>query len=211
MSRYVVIDLEMCRVPKAARCEEFPCANELIQIGAVLLNGRYEVEGTFMRYVKPSFGQVDQYIERLTGITPRMLEDAPSAAQALAAFADWMPQDALLVTWSDNDTRQIGLEMTHKQIRSDALRARMEDYIDCQQLFSERMQTTRLYRLFEALAITDTVCTAREHDALEDARNTAALFGRLQKEWRPVSKYLLTQEEMSARVIDPFRAARCAG
>lgn len=207
MSQYVVIDLEMCRVPKAMRRTAFPCANELIQIGAVLLNGEYEVEDTFVRYVKPQFGRVDEYIKKLTGITPRMLAEAPDAAQALADFSRWMPQDALLVTWSENDTAQIGLEMMHKRIENEALRARLEDYIDCQQLFCERMHTRRLYRLFEALALTDTMCTDREHDALEDARNTAALFAGLQREERlPLNRYYLTQEEMAAQVFDPFKA-----
>jgi ERI1 exoribonuclease 2 len=95
----------------------------------------------------------------------------------------------------------------HKRIENEALRARLEDYIDCQQLFCERMHTRRLYRLFEALALTDTMCTDREHDALEDARNTAALFAGLQREERlPLNRYYLTQEEMAAQVFDPFKA-----
>ena len=207
MNQYVVIDLEMCRVPKGAGRDEFSCANEIIQIGAVLLNGEYEAEDTFMSYVKPRYGWVDDYIKKLTGITPRLLTEAPDTARALAALAAWMPQEALLVTWSENDTAQIGSEMENKHIENELLRTRLADYIDCQQLFSERMQTTKRYRLSEALALTDTPCTAREHDALEDARNTVALFARLQREeLLPLNRYYLTQEEMAAQVFDPFKA-----
>ena len=36
--KYVVIDLEMCKVPKSLRTPEFPWCQETIQIGAVLLD-----------------------------------------------------------------------------------------------------------------------------------------------------------------------------
>ena len=38
MNQYVVVDLEMCKVPYSNRKKEFHGANETIQIGAVLLN-----------------------------------------------------------------------------------------------------------------------------------------------------------------------------
>ena len=34
----LVIDLEMCRVPRDFRCKNYRYANEIIQIGAVLLD-----------------------------------------------------------------------------------------------------------------------------------------------------------------------------
>ena len=43
MGTYVVIDLEMCRVPKKCRTEEYHWTNETIQIGAVVLNENMEI------------------------------------------------------------------------------------------------------------------------------------------------------------------------
>ena len=40
MGKYVVYDLEMCKVPKGEKREEFGCRQELIQIGAVMLDGK---------------------------------------------------------------------------------------------------------------------------------------------------------------------------
>jgi hypothetical protein len=40
MGKYVVYDLEMCKVPKGEKREEFGCRRELIQIGAVKLDGK---------------------------------------------------------------------------------------------------------------------------------------------------------------------------
>lgn len=52
MNQYVVVDLEMCKVPYLNRKKEFHGANETIQIGAVLLNENYEVVDEFNTYVR---------------------------------------------------------------------------------------------------------------------------------------------------------------
>ena len=83
MSKYVVYDLEMCKVPKGTKREEFGSRQELIQIGAVMLNEEYKTVDTFMTYVAPRFGFVDSFIEKLTGITPANTQDAPSTEDAL--------------------------------------------------------------------------------------------------------------------------------
>ena len=40
---YLVIDLEMCKVPKHYRNNKYKCANEIIQVVAVLLDEEYEI------------------------------------------------------------------------------------------------------------------------------------------------------------------------
>ena len=111
MSSYVVLDLEMCRVPKGAGRQEFGSANELIQIGAVALDEDYNVTDTFETYVAPRYGSVDSYIQKLTGITRKHTADAPSTEDALEAFVKWLPDDAYLVAWSDNDRAQLEREI----------------------------------------------------------------------------------------------------
>ena len=41
MCKYVIVDLEMCNVPSGERREWLNCNNEIIQIGAVLLDKEY--------------------------------------------------------------------------------------------------------------------------------------------------------------------------
>ena len=59
MSKYVVIDLEMCKVPKGFRRNTFGYSKELIQIGAVLLDETFDITDTFVTLVKPEYGLVD--------------------------------------------------------------------------------------------------------------------------------------------------------
>ncbi len=59
---YLVIDLEMCRVPRDFRSKNYKYANETIQIGAVLLDDEFKRIGTLSQYVYPEHGVIDPYI-----------------------------------------------------------------------------------------------------------------------------------------------------
>ena len=43
MSKYVIVDLEMCKVPKAVRSSKYHWSSETIQIGAVLVDDNLEI------------------------------------------------------------------------------------------------------------------------------------------------------------------------
>ena len=75
MCKYVVIDLEMCQVPKSRRTPEYPWATETIQVGAVLVDN-LKIVDEFSTYVCPQFGQIDHFIQHLTGITKNDVEGA---------------------------------------------------------------------------------------------------------------------------------------
>lgn len=198
MSHYVVLDLEMCKVPKAARREVFHTCQEIIQIGAVELDDSFRVARSFMTYVKPEYGAIDSVIHRLTGISSQDTDSAPRAEEAFASFAQWLPEDARLVTWSESDVNQIDDELYFKGIDVPQLYDCMEDYIDCQELFSERMNRDRRYSLKEALLIAGVDYDTNIHDALTDARNTARLFSKVQTEEQLIlSPYYMTNEDFA--------------
>ena len=141
----------------------------------------YEITDRFETYVTPQFGALDPVITKLTGITREKLKGAPSTEEALMHFSDWIPDDALLVEWSDSDRNQLYNELYGKDIYDDKLEDLLEEIIDCQALFGEKMNTNRQYMLSEALiiaAIDDYSDGA--HDALVDAINTAMLFKKIQ-------------------------------
>ena len=210
MSNYVVLDLEMCRVPKGARREAFRSANELIQIGAVVLDEDYGIKDTFMTYVAPQYGAIDSFIRRLTGITRDHTKGAPTTKDALQAFANWLPEDACLVAWSDNDRAQIEREIRGKDINIPKLNTYMdtECWVDCQQAFAERIDSQKCFRLSEALLLANIEYDDGAHDALVDARNTARLFAKVQdpKEFT-LSPYLIRSDRMDSYTFDPFRNA----
>jgi len=182
MSRYVIVDLEMCMIPACNRTPNRILKNELIQIGAVLLDEDLEVAETYMSYVSPEFGAIDPFIQRLTGITRSDTANAPNAADALSDFVEWLPDDAVLVSWSKSDEQQIRNEIKCKSIHVPGLDKYLDTWIDCQETFGEKMDTARTYKLSEALIISGIDYIDGEHDALVDARNTAMLFAKMERE-----------------------------
>lgn len=200
MNKYIVLDLEMCDVPKGEKRITFNSPKELIQIGAVEMDEQFHVTRTFVTYVKPEFGEVTPKIQRLTRISPEHVKDAPTTKEALELFSNWLPETPIFVTWSENDANQIDDEIYFKDIDVPKLYNCLDDYIDCQELFSQKMNADKHYRLSEALAIANIDYDPAIHDALVDAKNTALLFSKIQKEETLVlSPYFMTQEQALSR------------
>ena len=116
MSKYVIVDLEMCNVSKGIKRDSYNWRNELIQIGAVIVDESLNITDEFMTLVSPEFGVVDNFIEKLTGISRKDVQGAPKFKEALEMFVSWLPNDAILVSWSENDENQIRKETEAKGI-----------------------------------------------------------------------------------------------
>ena len=201
MSNYVVVDLEMCKV----NSKETDLRQEIIQIGAVLLDETYNIIGSYMSYVSPQFGQVDRFIESLTGIHRSDLNGAPVLKDALEQFTRWLPKDAILVSWSDSDLIQLDDEIYEKYIDIPEFEDYLDNWEDCQITFGEKMGITRRYKLSEALNLCEVYTESGEHDALVDARNTARLFAKMmtEKELKLNSCYASSNEHVGL-VCNPF-------
>lgn len=203
MSRFVVIDLEMCNVPKGAHKH---LRNELIQIGAVLLDEDMKPEDSFMTYVRPAFGFIDNRIKKLTGISNENVKNAPDAKKALEMFIDWIPEDAIPVSWSDNDEHQIRTEMHYKGIEIPRFSELFSVWTDCQKTFAQKIGVNRCYRLCDALAIAGVQCEDGFHDALQDAKNTAKLFRKMETETEfTLSVYYIREEQAEHLTYNPFK------
>lgn len=87
-------------------------------------------------------------------------------------------------------------------------------WIDCQQMFGERMGRKKDYNLTEALLIANIAYDDGAHDALVDARNTARLFKKLMlEEDFEVSPYFISASDAAGYCFDPFASVRrvCCG
>ena len=205
MSKYVIVDLEMCNVPKGIEREAYNWRNELIQIGAVVVDESLNITDEFMTLVSPEFGVIDNFIEKLTGISRKAVQGAPKVKEALELFVNWMPSDAVLVSWSENDESQIRKEIEAKNIFIEGLDDYLDTWVDCQKTFGEKMNAQKNYKLSEALIIADIDYDEGEHDALVDAKNTAQLFVKMERE--PVlvlNPYYSNQKE--EETYNPFAA-----
>ena len=90
---YLVIDLEMCKVPKDYRNKNYKYASEIIQIGAVLLDERYRRRDEICLYVHPEHGVIDNFIANMTGIKNRQIPPSTMSIPTTPTIISkvWLP------------------------------------------------------------------------------------------------------------------------
>lgn len=180
---YLVIDLEMCRVPWDFRNKNYKYADETIQIGAVLLDDEFKKIGTLSQYVCPEHGVIDSFIQNLTGISNKDVKKAPKLQEALIHLINWIGErEYKIYAWSSTDRNQILHEVKAKNIENARIDVFMEEnrWIDYQAVFSERYEFDRCLSLQEALIRADIEPEGRFHDGLDDAINTGYLIEKIE-------------------------------
>ena len=184
---YLVIDLEMCKVPKNYRGKNYKYASEIIQVGAVLLDEEYKEIGTLCQYVHPEFGILDYFITNLTGIEKGQIKNAPKLKDALIHMADWLGEREYKVfAWSKSDYWQLDHEIKSKKLNDEKLDELMkpERWVDYQEIFGKKYNFEQAVGLQEALMLCDIEPDGRMHDGLDDAWNTARLIEKLEKNYK---------------------------
>ncbi len=202
--KYVIIDLEMCKVPRSKRDKKFSCRNEIIEIGAALIDENLTITDTFQTFVSPEFGVLDNFIKNLTGINDSDIANAPAIKEAVEKLMEWIPKDAIIVSWSENDKYQMSKELNSKGIES-PISDYFEEWEDCQKEFSKKMDSPKIYNLSEALIITGIQFDENIHDGLVDAENTALLFIKMKKETSlKMSPYYSSDSYSESPTYRPF-------
>ena len=177
--KHIVIDLEMCQVPKSVSKEIYKPRNEIIEIGAVMLDEGYNQISSFKSYVRPLYGVLTLNISRLTGIVNEDIHNAPILEEALIDMINWISDiEVDIYAWSENDWLQLNREIKHKAIDNDKINSIINEtnWIDYQQVFGEKFGYPRKVSLIDALALTHVFLEGRQHDGLVDAINTARLI-----------------------------------
>ena len=180
---YLVIDLEMCKVPRDYRSKRYKYANETIQIGAVLLDEEFKRIGTLSQFVHPEHGVIDYFIENLTGIKNGQVKHAPRLQEALLHMLNWIgDREYKVYAWSGSDRAQILHEIKAKNIVDEKIASFMEEsrWVDYQNIFMKRYEMSRKMSLEEALGRADIDPEGRFHDGLNDAVNTGLLIEKLE-------------------------------
>ena len=180
---YLVIDLEMCKVPRNYRSRSYKYANETIQIGAVLLDAEFKRIGTLSQYVHPEYGVIHHFIEKLTGIRNSQVKKAPKLQEALVHMIDWIGErEYKIYAWSESDRDQILHEMKAKKIDDIRINTFIDEsrWIDYQDVFTKRFELERQISLEEALGRVEIEPEGRFHDGLDDAVNTGRLIEKLE-------------------------------
>lgn len=185
---YIVLDLEWNQPMSGQETitRPFRFDSEIIEIGALKLNNRFEEVSEFKSFVRPVFyPAMNGHVVQLTKIRPQELEKAPDFPAAYAAFRDWCGEDCCLCTWGPDD-----LPVLMDNLLMHGLDAALPDGYDLQRIFGhEIMRDDRQCSLERAMELLR-LKPDRAHDALNDARNTVRVCGSMDLE-RCMEEYCL--------------------
>lgn len=179
--KHIVVDLEMNNIKRKSPAKKI-CKNETIEIGAVMLDENLQEISSFRTYVKPEHNDcIVPSITSLTGITDSMVANAPKFNEALKMFTNWClgsGDEVTIYAWSETDYDQITKEINLKEyVASEEEKSLLEnEWTDFQKEFDLHLGFERQVSLKQALDMAGIDFTGRQHDALDDARNTAELL-----------------------------------
>ena len=212
--KYIIVDLEMNPIDKKYNMEREISRMEVIEIGAVALDEAYQEIGSFKTLVKPEYNDViERRYERLTGISTKMVQEAPVFTQALHMFFSWcgsMGDEVEIFQWSDNDYRQIRKEMDLKHVALSPEEQKLfQSWKDFQEEYGKKLGVSSHLSLKNAIMYAGVDAEGTYHDALFDARNTAALFRTVRDPeacWKALGKVIraLKPEKKGTTLGDLF-------
>ena len=97
---FIILDLEW-NGAYSKRYKRF--VNEIIEFGAVKVDGNFKIFGTFEALIKPQIGKkISGKIKDLTSITNEDLEGGLQFLQAVSKFRKWSG-DCVIMTWGTSD------------------------------------------------------------------------------------------------------------
>ena len=176
---YIIMDLEWNNT-YARRVNGF--INEVIEIGAVMLDGELDYVDEFSRFVKPSIGKkLRGNVKRLTHISNEDIRGGEPFMTVMEDFRDWIgDEENVVLTWGDGDIRVLIENFRYLEgIRTLPFLTR---YMDIQRYFEIKNEVPKSKQigLFDAatLAGVDAEMFAH-HRALDDSLITAECMRRV--------------------------------
>ncbi len=179
---YIVIDLEW---NGAYTRKTHGFFNEIIEIGAVKLNGRLEQEDVFHAVIRPVVSRkLSSLVQDLTGIQEEELEGGQPFTRAVSQLRKWVADpEAVIMTWSTTDLMVL-LENCRHFYKNEHIPF-MNFYADLQAYCQERLdygnaQQMGLSKACELLGIPEEGMEL--HRALDDSILTGRVFARVFEE-----------------------------
>ena len=169
---YIVFDLEWNQPLYAGMQKKHPVylEGEIIEIGAVKFDENDEMLDSFKAFISPKYyRKLNRNVARLTGIAEDDILHGQSFIIAFREFLEWCGEDAVYLTWSNNDLRVMRQNL---RVYGMDPAEYITQVFDLQQMFDNQiLHEGRSCGLSEALEKVGEE-GMEAHDALHDAVNT---------------------------------------
>ena len=185
--KYIVLDLEFNQAYDFGDGKDnFPdekCPFEIIQIGAVKLNEKFEYESSLNLLIKPEiYKRIHPYVGKITGLNNSLLENQQTFKEAyekLIEFAD--KKRIIYCVWGSNDIKELYKNITYYNLAEDIITF---NFIDVQKIASSYINKApgMCIGLKNAVMALNLEVSKPFHNALYDADYTSKILQRLRYE-----------------------------
>lgn len=205
--QHIFLDFEMNQAPRRKNPDVSPALlHEIVEIGAVKLDGDYRQVGKYSAYVKPERFPIGAPCTRVTGITDATVENAKYLREALEDFLAWIGDEpARIYAWSDSDRSQLFQECREKGIWEEKPPKAFRRWIDFQRIYTRLLGLSKRNRisLKNAIGGIEVNFAGSQHSAADDAENSAVLLTLLHDKEAFARRTLIMRELMNAASAPP--------
>lgn len=176
---YIVYDLEATCWNGHAPTD----IQEIIEIGALLINPYGEVEREFSRFVRPKLAPtLSMYCKELTHITQTQIDKADEYDEVEYDFKRWinMEEDYLLCSWGKFDKKALFENGDLHGLDTDWI----NPHIDMKKQYQKINNLKKQIGLMWAVNREEFEFEGTPHRAISDAFNTAKIFVRYMEDWQ---------------------------
>jgi len=156
---------------------------EVIEIGAVKMNGFGEVTGTFNRFVRPIVNpQLSAFCMELTTITQDQVNRAYKFDTVVTDFQDWInifEENYLLCSWGKFDKEALIKDCELHDLETDWL----DEHINVKKQYQQLKRLSSPRGLKSAVEKEGFEFTGIHHRGISDAENLAKVFRKYLDEW----------------------------
>lgn len=168
---YIILDLEAtCWKDRNVNKQ-----NEIIEIGAVKLDGEGKIVSEFAEFVKPKLHPyLSDFCIELTTITQAEIDAANYYAKVIDRFLEWIDVDQpyVLGSWGFYDKKQFEKDCDLYQLEKDWLK----NHISLKHQYAQINNLKKPIGMERALKNENLILEGTHHRGIDDARNIAKIF-----------------------------------
>ena len=157
---------------------------EIIEIGALLLNPYGEVKSVFNRFVRPKLSPyLSAFCQELTSIRQENVDRADPFPLVIEDFQDWAEiyeEDYILCSWGNFDKKLLIQDCILHKMEYDWV----EKHINLKRQYHELKRLRRTRGLKGTVTSEGFEFTGVHHRGIDDAENLAKIFRKYLDEWR---------------------------
>lgn len=157
---------------------------EIIEIGAILLDGYGEIQGSFNKFIRPQLNPIlSSFCRELTTIEQFEVDRSQPFDLVIESFQDWgliFEEDYLLCSWGGFDKRMLIQDCKLHHLDYDWAEA----HINLKAQYQEIKRLRRPRGLKNAVESEGFEFTGIHHRGISDAENLAKIFLKYIDEWR---------------------------